>query len=265
MLYAPRDLKGATIKFTFNGRRYTAFQLSTVQAAHLINAENPSYDLANLIINDKYFENDIVGTLVNGKLQNIDYQATFKNIIQHQLEDLEKGVLHDRNFTSEVVEVNGNQFTAVTTKTVTDVEVEAGECIMGKMNAEKFGLVEGDRIDQILKQGADFFYNRFQPRYGTFIDIEKDMYDGVIYTSEGPIFIRFNKITDPKQLEKVSINSSITRVEDDLVLGNYVLGKASGKTAYTYNAGEKQYHIIAVDSAEDLQELLKSEISDTIR
>ena len=235
--YAPRNLQGADTRFNVNGVNYSIYNLKSVIASHEVSSG--SLTNAEIICSDEYFVDDLV---LDG--QNIDYKSSLRNIIQHQLEDLERGFIHDALF-------NG-------TVDVTDVNVIEAECIMGRLNAEKFGLKIGDDISAILKNPVTFFKTRFDNKYGTLLDVPSELYDAIVYTTNGPILIHVGDFQNPEQFN-LSRNKTIDTLEDDYIIGEEILCSAEGKKKYSYlsKAGET-YNVICLSNAEQFDDLLDS-------
>ena len=235
--YAPRNLQGADTRFNVNGINYSIYNLKSVIASHEVSSGNTIN--AELICSDEYFANDIVS---DGKI--IDYKSSLRNIIQHQLEDLERGFIHDVLFDGTI--------------NVTDVKVTEAECIMGRMNAEKFGLKMGDNISDILKDPVTFFKTRFDSKYGNLLDVPTELYDATVYTTNGPILIHVGDFQNPEQFN-LSRNKTINTLENNYIIGEEILCSSEGKKKYSYlsKTGET-YSVICLSTAEQFEDLLNS-------
>lgn len=243
---APRDLMGADTKFTindekseFNGQRFSIYNLISVQASH------GDVDAWNAILQDKHW----LSEYVYNPEGDVNIKLTLKNIIQHQLKDLEQGFIWDPKFGSKKIKVS-------------DVEVSAAEVIMGRLNADKFGLEEGDQIQDILDQGSDFFYNRWKSNYGTLTGVPEELYDIVLYTKNGPILIKIGDKVD----QRLTRNRKIEILDDKYILNGAVFCSAEGKKKFTYLAdNNNEYNVIVVNSKEALDDLLDSDTVDTYK
>lgn len=243
---APRDLMGADTKFTindktsdFDGQRFSIYNLISVQASH------GDVNAWVAILEDKHWLPDYVYDTEGG----VNIKLTLKNIIQHQLKDLEQGFIWDPRFGNRKIKVS-------------DVEVSAAEVIMGRLNADKFGLEEGDQIQDILDQGSDFFYNKWTSNYGTLIGVPEELYDVVLYTKNGPILVKIGDETD----SRLTRNRNIEILDDTYILNGTVLCSTEGKKKFTYLAdNNKEYNVIFVNSKEALDDLLDSDVVETYK
>lgn len=240
--FAPRNLKGADTTFTVNGQLYSIYNLDSVRAAH------GDINKYTILANDPYFAEDIVDGNPN---------QTIQNIIQHQLEDLSRGILHDSRFIDE--------FENTATIEVSDVEVSPAEVIMGKLNSDKFGLEEGDQIDNILNQGWEFFYNRWNGRYGLEEKLPDALYDVLVYTRKGTLLIKIGDYFDPSQFN-LTRNRNIESVDGQLIYADMELCSEDGKKRYSYvSDNNKEYNILVVNTADELTDILESDAVDTYK
>ena len=238
---APKNLRGSDTKFKVDGIQYSIYNLDSVRAAH-----GDAIRMQKLIT-DPYFAEDIVD----------DPKQTIQNIVQHQLEDISKGILHDSKFVDE--------FGNTVTKDVYDVEVIPAEMIMGKLNADKFGLQDGDRLDDIMNQGWKFFYNRWVDKYQLEQGIPNKLYDIIVYTRKGPLLVKIGDYQSPEQFN-LTRNRNIEVVDDQLVYADMELCPESGKKRYSYlSNSNKEYNILVVDTVENLNDILESDAVDTYR
>lgn len=241
--YAPRELQGADTTFSVDGQVYSIYNLNTVRATHELRKGNVL--LADEILSDQNWVNEIV-TDATG---NINRGKSLQNIIQRQLEGLEKGFIHDSLFGG--------------TTTVTNVNVVAAECIMGKMNAEKFGLQVGDQIDEILNN-PNWFYDKFHKKYQIPLDDSVTFANAYLFTSTDPIIIHFGDISNPEQYN-LSRNTQIRNIDGDLFIGDDILCKAEGTKLYNYTTGNKTYNVICISDSDQLNELKKSGASEALK
>ena len=250
---APRDLMGADTKFTINdlnsdknGRRFSIYNLISVQASH---GDIGALALISnvLALEENPWQQDKVFYIDEKGKEQIDIKPTLKNIIQHQLKDLQSGFIYDPLFGQKSVKVS-------------NVKVDAAEVIMGRLNADKFGLEEGDQVDDILNQGWEFFYNRWKDNYGTLVGVPEELYDVVLYTKNGPILVKIGDTIDPR----LTRNRNIEILDDTYILNGTVLCSTEGKKKFVYLAdNNNEYNVIVVDSNEALNDLLDSDIVDT--
>lgn len=240
--FAPRDLQGGDIIMEVNGKTFSVFNLHSVIALHALNQKIPNALMAQAIVQDPHWAEQIV----DGNLK-----KSLQNIIQKQLEDLENGRIHDSFFGKK-------EWYAVQ-----NVNTVAAECIMGKSYAEQFGLLEGDDLDSILKTGPDFFYNRMMSNYGL-PDVPIDLVDTVLYTKNGPILVKFGDILHPEEYN-LSRNLVIRNVDGELLLNNSVLCSEDGVQTYSYNKDGQTYNILTINNKETFDELLDSELVETNR
>lgn len=245
--YAPRDLQGSDTRFTVNGRNYSIYNMSSVRALHLLRLGDAS--LAITIVTDPHWNDQLV--YGKGGFTDINLQQSLQNIVQQQLEDLENGKIYDWRF-------------GTTTQVAENVEVIAAECIMGKLNAEKFGLEKGDRIDEILKEGSDWFYRRFNAKYNYLPDIPENFINAYLYTANGPILVKFGTFTNPENFH-LSKNTKSKVIGEDLMLGESVLCKADGTQVFSFDNGQQTFDVICIDSMDKFNELLDSELVETHR
>lgn len=243
--YAPKELQGADTKLTVNGREYSIYNLNSVRALHQLRKGDAT--LATLIVQDEYWADDLQLD-ENGQ---INLKRSIQNIIQHQLEDLEHSLIHDSLFGTE-------------TQVAQNVNVIGGECIMGKMNAEKFGLRVGDRIDEILEQGSDWFYNRFATKYGIPNDIPLDLGNAIVYTANGPTIIKFGDFVNPGELG-LSRNTRIKTSDGNLILNDEILCKSDNTKLYNYNVSGQSYNVICINNIDQLNEILDSSLVEAHR
>ena len=247
--FAPKELQGADTTFDINGENFSIYNLQSVQALHLLRYND--FTLAEAILADAYW-NTVKVTDAKG---NLNIKRSLQNIVQKQLEDLEKGILHDSLFKDE----RGYTITLP----VNNVQVHAAECIMGKSYAKQFGLEIGDNIEDILNQGWRWFYDKFESKYGV-PKAPSDLMDCVIYTSEGPIIVKFGKIQDPSKYN-LTRNTQIQNVDGDLVLNDEILCSAENVETYKYTNGEDNYTILTINDKEHFNELLDSNLVETYK
>lgn len=241
---APRDLMGADTKFTindirspYNGKRFSIYNLISVQASH------GDIDAWNTIRTNLHWINDFVYD-ENG----INEAQTLKNIIQHQLEELQRGFIYDPKFGDNIK--------------VSDVKVDAAEIIMGRLNADKFGLKEGDRVQDILDAGWKFFYDRWKNNYGTLVGVPEDLYDVVLYTKNGPILVKISDNIDTR----LTRNRNIEILDDNYIFGDDILCSSEGKKKFTYLANNNtEYNVIVVSPGTSITDLLESDVVDTYK
>lgn len=242
---APRNLQGANTTFTYNGQEYCIYNLDSVRASH---GDQDAFNRIWKIIESGYYKEDVVEE--NGK---INIKKTLQNVIQHQTEDLSKGVLVDSLFENSDGSVNQIN--------VENVHVIPAEVIMGRLYMEQFNLREGDQVNDILEKGSDFFYERLFEKYSPTYNLPKGLYDVVVHTKNGPLFIKVNE--DQKFIDTfkdgLSRNHNIETVDEKLIYNNIELCDAGTKKNYSYTASDgKQYDIICVDENE-LSDILESD------
>lgn len=238
---APRNLKGADTTFVIDGQQYSIYNLDSVRAAH------GDAERFQKLINDPYFAEDIIEG--NAK-------QTIQNIIQHQLKDLSRGILHDSKFT--------NEFGETLTINPENVTVEPAECILGRLNAEKFGLKEGDQVDDILKEGWRFFAKRLVSKYQFPTNLSDELYDLILYTRNGPLFVKIGDIQNPERFN-ITRNRNIESVDGNLIYADMNLVEDSGIKRYATVVDNQEYNILCVDNTETINRLIESDAVDTYR
>ena len=243
--YAPKELQGADTRFVINGRNYSIYNMNSVRALHELRKGNGSMALE--VLQDIYWKDD----LILDENRNVVIDKSLQNVVQHQLQDLENGIIHDSLFGTE-------------TQIAENVEVLAAECIMGKINADKFGLRVGDNISDILEQKSEWFYKRFGERYKFPMDSSMDFANAYLYTTNGPIIIKFGDIANPEQYN-LSRNTRIRNVDGNLLLNDEILCKAEGTKVYNYTTNDKIYNVICISNKEKFDELLDSSLVEAHR
>ena len=272
----PRNLRCSDTRFTINGKVHSIYDSTAVRAANLTMKKNLSQNDKKLISNallhgvynygydvlsykDESFVNkdgspinNVKEVIDNGDLNElgeyIDIRRTLYNIIQKQMDDLNRGWFND------VILTSGNSIEAK------NVHVNPAEIVLGKMFAKQFLLETGDDIGSILRNGVDFFFDRLSGNY-ELPNIDKKLYDAVLFTKSGEkILVKLNdKLEYNFDDFDVSTNPNISKVNGKAYFNEEELSSVDGKEFYQIQAGNQLYNVVVINDSERFRELINSQ------
>ena len=149
---------------------------------------------------------------------------------------------------------------------VSNVNVTPTQIVMGKRQAQQFGLQKGDSIAQIRQEKENFFYNRMQSNYNIG-NPDKLTYDIILFDGTGKQF--YVKVLRTEEVPKV-FTGSITPNPDFKIIDNIVyynekeFSTNDEKQFYKYTDTNGNIHdLIIINSIDRLGELRKSGLINT--
>lgn len=271
----PKNLKGSDTKFDLmvpglNGiltrKTFSIYDTDSVRASLYMNKSNRT-DYENALIERAYGE-PIEGV----SAQKI--KSALRAKTQIMLERLDKGMEIPVSVAFGVAE------DGFITPVSGSVNVEPAQIIMGKLNAVKFGLQQGDSISQIENYisptdldgrplYSNFFHERLQTNY-QMPDVDKSLYDVVLFTGTGSnVLVKIATKTEVnRDLQDFHLtkNDNFSIIEGDVYYKDTLFTTTEQKQFYTYtdDAGE-QHDIIVINDISELEDIRNSKLFDTYR
>lgn len=272
----PKNLKGSDTVFIANGRKYSMFESPYTKILHyFVEADLAANDLVSLedelrkqiteelknITNNPEIINNIFNDRWNNILnilnpfiidnQNINISKVLPNI---------KRILYKKqqellNSLSELKPIQwGNEIL-----TPESYQVIPAQIIMGKLYAKQLGLLPGDSITQIKRQGPQFFKNRISGYY-TEDNLNPFTYDWTLFDGIGNklyVKLRTPQVTD--LYTNSSPNSDYKIIEGDVYFEGEEICSAEGKQFITYiDENGDQRNVVIIDTVDRLKELENS-------
>ena len=174
------------------------------------------------------------------------------------LSDIQHG--HSTNLK---ITING-----VALDTVTDVEVQSGQIMLGKANASKLGLRKNDTIADVRAAGYRFFRDRIFEETGIPTNVDESLFDAVGFTSDNKkVLISIGSFNENiNRINKTFSSEDFREINGDIYYKDEELCKSQGMIfrEYTANDGQK-YYFINIDSYDRLKQLNRTEWFNTIR
>lgn len=244
-----RNLRGADTRFTIDGIEYSYYDLDSVRASFYLNRflkkgievfeEENAYQLD--------FLNKYLGVNWISDAQNLLIRE--RNKTQRTLKAIETG----RKFN-----FGGNEVIASSWRT------RPPEIITGRYQAEKFGLTSNDHINNITSK--DYFVTTLNAKYSGKKDttVPDSIYDVILYSGDKKFYVKIGNVESAySKVEGLSSNPDFAINGDSVWYNNEEISSTDGKTFKTYtDETGQQYNLIAVDSVDRFNELMKSGIFD---
>lgn len=153
---------------------------------------------------------------------------------------------------------------------VQNVTPKHAQIIMGRANAEKFGIRKGDSLYQIKKQKEQFFKARIDAysKMPLRIELSKSKYDAVLVGPSGKkLFVALRDKHPIEEFEGFREASDVFEKRDDgmIYLENTELCEANNKMflSTTYPGGTS--YVMLVDSLSEIDEILESDYYNNVR
>lgn len=171
-------------------------------------------------------------------------------------------IQHGRS-TNLKITING-----VALDTVTDIEVQSGQIMLGKANASKLGLRKNDTIADVRAAGYRFFRDRIFEETGIPTNVDESLFDAVGFTSDNKkVLISIGSFNENiNRINKTFSSEDFREINGDIYYKDEELCKSQGMIfrEYTANDGQK-YYFINIDSYDRLKQLNRTEWFNTIR
>lgn len=254
-----RDLLPQITRFTFNGERYTAWDLTSYRAAayatSLLDPEKFTLDdlawmqnwlATNFGITD--FSEEVLKTFIT------EQNRIFKETLD-ELSRIQKG---------EITSLTQDPFFT----TVTNVKTDAAQIILGKRFMKQFGLRKGDDLSKITSSA--FFVDRLTQQYAlpSRTEVPSDLYDAVLYTRNGEQILVTISDQDDLRLAGTTLYTGETLAfRGDKVWYNNEeeLNVSKNTKIRSKIINGKEYIILAVNSLDELKTLKHSSMTSMIR
>ncbi len=270
----PKNLKASNTKFDILGddgviKTFSIYDLDSVRAANYIQKAKDN-KIVNFSELDSYEAKIIqagIGITINNDIK-INYASWIKlaDIKTQKLLDIlsnSKDNIDIKLPTSESFKVNSTEVTPF------NVNVEAAQIVMGKLNAIKFGLLPGDSISQVESKGYRFFYDRLQSKY-QMPDVDNNLFDVTLFTGTGKqLLIKIasqEEFTNNFKDYTLSKNANFKIIDEEVFYNGVSLSNSHDKQFYTYTdeIGE-QFDLIVLNDINRLTELRKSRLFDNYK
>lgn len=266
----PKNLKQSDTRFDITvgyddigntiSKTFSIYDLDSVRASHFLNNRKNEIKLWSDLTN---IEKEILESALN-----IHPDPETKLNISSILESLQKKTQLQLDMLSEGKILNNTIFGItnpnVLTVNASNIKVIPAQIIMGKLNAHKLGLLPGDSISNIKKEGPKFFYNRMQGYYNI-NNPDKTSYDVVLFDGIGKQF--YVKVLRSEDVQKAFPNGQLSFNSDFKIVDNIVyyegkeISNSDQKQFYKYTDSNGQIHdLIIINSIDRLGELRKSEL-----
>ena len=279
----PKNLKGSDTQFVANGRKYSMFESPYTKVLYyLIESDLASNDMVSLqdeIL--KQVTENLKGITTNSDIINSVFQerwntinsiltpfiidpqhTTLSNILPNVKRFLIKKQQEILNSLSELKPIQWGSEVL----TPESYEVIPAQIVMGKLYAKQLGLLPGDSIASIKRQGWNFFKNRISGYYE--IDNPNHYtYDWTLFDGTGnKLYVKLRTPNIPDLYNNSSPNSDYKIIEGDVYFNGKEVCSADGKQFITYIDDYGDSHNIAiVDSIDRLKELINSKKFTTVQ
>ena len=202
--------------------------------------------------------NTIIELLKTNKTISIDDNLKFTDELKERLVNYYNTALtHNSDKTQQTV-------------TVQNVTAKHAQIIMGRANAEKFGIRKGDSLYQIKKQKEQFFkariesYSKMPPRY----EMDKTKYDAVLVGPSGKkLFVAVREKHSLEEFEGFREANDVFEKRDDgmIYFENTEICESKNKRflSTTYPGGTS--YVMIVDDISEIDELLDSDYYNNVR
>lgn len=132
---------------------------------------------------------------------------------------------------------------------------------MGKLYAQQLGLLHGDSVSDIKKQGPQFFKNRIKGYY-THNNPDSYSYDAVLYNGTGnKLFVKYKTKDDIDYYP----NDNYKEIEGSIYYNGKRLFSAEGKKFVTYiDSNNIEQDVVIVDTSDRIREIQNSGVFNNI-
>lgn len=279
----PRNLKGSDTTFIANGYKYSMFESPYAKALHyLIESDLASNDIFSLqdeilkrvteelkditsnpeIINNVFQDRwDNINNILSVFTQGSD-NVTLSNILPNVKRFLVKRQQELLNSLSELKPLQwGNEVLVPESYQVIPAQI-----VMGKLYAKQLGLLPGDSIASIKRQGWGFFKNRISGYY-EIDNYNPYTYDWTLFDGTGnKLYVKLRTPNISDLYPNSSPNSDYKTIEGDVYFEGEEICSSDGKQFITYTDDDGNNHNIAIiDSIDRVKELLNSKVFTTIQ
>lgn len=262
----PKNLKGFDVKFVINvngkNMRFSTYDLPSVRLSYLIN-------------NAKKRQK-------NGILNTLNQQQLIDTYVPNTYTGNDWNLLSDQDKLKYLSKETANVLKALKYKTLFNfgkygmvqaisTKMDAAQVIMGRNYARQFGLKAGDEISEILEQGSSFFKSRMISNYKLPDNIDKTLYDAILYTGDGKqILVKYgDKYDITEQFKNVPIvteGNSFKIVNGSVYYNDQEFTNTDQKQFYQITDEYGETHdLIVINNIERLNQLRKSSLFDTYR
>ena len=274
----PRNLKGSDTTFVANGKKYSMFESPYTRVLHyFVEADLAANDLAsledelrervteelkNITTNTEIINNvfkDRWGTILNtiSPFLNGNKNANIGSMIPNIKKFLVKQQQKLLNNLSELKPLQwGNEVL-----TPESYHVIPAQIVMGKLYARQLGLLPGDSIAQIKRQGPQFFKERITGYY-TEDNPNPFTYDWVLFDGTGnKLYVKLRTPQVTNLYDNSSPNSDYKTIEGDVYFNGEEICSADGKQFITYfDENGEQRNVVIIDAIDRLKELENSKV-----
>lgn len=254
-----KDLLPQITKFTFNGERYTAWDLTSYRAA--------AY--ATSLLDPEKFTTDDLVWMQNWLTTNFGITGFSEEVLKPFITEQNRIF---KETLDELSRIQKGEITSLTQDpfftTVTNVKTDAAQIILGKRFMKQFGLRKGDDLSKITSSA--FFVNRLTQQYAlpSRAEVSSDIYDAVLYTKNGEqILVTISDQDDPRLAGTTLYTGETLALRGDKVWYNNEeeLNISKNTKIRSKIINGKEYIILAVNSLDELKTLKHSSMTSMIR
>ena len=244
-----RNLRGADTRFTINGVEFSYYDLASVRASFYLNRFLK--DGIDAFKEENTYQLDFLNTYLGN-----DWALNAKNLL-----------ISERNKTQKTLKSieTGKEFTfGNNVVRATSWRTRPPEIITGRYQGEKFGLTSNDNINDITSK--DYFVNSLNAKYSgvTNSTVPESIYDIILYSGNKKFYVKIgNAESSYSKVDGISSNPDFVLNGNSIWYDNEEIASSTGKSFKTYtDETGQQYNLIAVDSIDRYNELMKSGIFD---
>lgn len=272
----PKNLKGSDTIFFANGKKYSMFESPYTKILHyFVEADLAANDLVSLedelrkqvteelksittnpeVINSVFTDRwNTILNILNPFItegQNVNISKILPNV-KRLLAKKQQEVL---NALSELKPIQwGNEIL-----TPESYQVIPAQIVMGKLYAKQLGLLPGDSIAQIKRQGWQFFKNRISGYYND-DNPNPFTYDWTLFDGTGnKLYVKLRTPQVSDLYTNSSPNSDYKIIEGDVYYNSNEICSAEGKQFITYfDEDGNTRNVVIIDTIDRLKELENS-------